>query len=148
MKKISEMEGSELRRFLGIESICDKSISEFEAWDDKHMGRDYYRADDRRRELIEAIIHAKFVGIEDEAEAEQIGYMPLYNVTTDRADEEALVEELVNGETCNRLYDSVIDNVQLPEGGLSLDDIVKVSKAELLANFHGEWIEDLSCLNE
>ena len=141
MKKISEMTGSELRAFLGIDSVVDRSMEEFDAWDDKHIGADYPKADERRKLLIDAIIHAGFSGIEDAEEAERIGYVPLYSVNLDEDDKNAIAEEIVNANTCSSLFDSISEIIQLPDD-LSIDEIVELSRAELVANFTGEWVDE------
>ena len=138
MKKISEMNGHELRTFLGIESAVDVfDINDWDDWDNRHH-RDFYEADDVRSSIIEIIVHAGFVGIDEPDEDTEF----LEHIK-DEADMRSIAEEVVNSNTYTPLFDSIMGNVQLPDDVdcLGMDAIIAACIEELILNRHGRWLE-------
>lgn len=137
MKTIKEMNGSELRVFLGIESVVDKGIETFDKWDNSHMGRDYQSATEQRKYLIDKLTEAAFCGTDDE----KIGV--IYEAVKDKEDAEALAKELVTFETYAPLWDSINENMSInTEGYNGIDAYVEASQLEFSANLHGGYADE------
>lgn len=139
MKNFSEMTGSEIRAALGIVSASDSS--NFDHYDDTHVGLDYKRADERRSEIIDAIIDHAFCGNESELS------VLVYSMIGSKEDEDALVNELVSVSTYAKLWDTVSESYQAPEDYVGVDAYVEAAKLELKANLHGRCADEEAVAN-
>ena len=106
MKHISKMEDDELRALLGIGSVLDRDIQWFAAWDEKHLHRDYYRADSRREDVAEGLTSIAFAGDGDDDEIND-----LYKLFRDDPNKiEAaikLADELINSSTYTTQWEKI-----------------------------------------
>lgn len=144
-KNIADMNGSELRHYLGIESVSDRSREAFDRWDNKHPHTDYREADDRRRDLIKKFTDFAFVGPdEDEDDPEDIAIFSAIKTDDDR---KAIAKELVN---CNT-YSGIDVDVTFPEDYDGLDGYVYAAQVEFFYNLSGEYAdreEILACFQD
>lgn len=138
MKTIKEMESSELRAFLGIESVADKNSDTFDKWDEAHPGRDYLGATERREKLIKGLIDIMFCGTDDE------DILTIRSAISDRQDARIIAEELVTIDTYLPLWEYVSeqdDYSEEVENYNGIDAYVEAARLELVENIFGGFAD-------
>lgn len=140
MKKISEMDSHEIRKLIETHTIIDDmSVEEFDNWD-SHIGKRDYDYDNDRRDLIDELIKAKFVGTENERANRILGLIK------DIDDAKALSDVLVDMGT----YMEV--NVELPHDSIieqydGMDGYIYAAQLEFAYNLLGDYAPDEELIN-
>lgn len=135
MKKISEMDNREIRELIETHTIIDDMTQdEFDRWDD-HIGKRDYDYDNDRRDLIDELIKAKFVGTENERANRILGLIK------DIDDAKALSDVLVDIGT----YMEV--DVELPQDSIieeydGMDGYIYAAQLEFAYNLLGDYAPD------
>lgn len=140
MKKISEMDSHEIRELIETHTIIDDmSVEEFDNWD-SHIGKRDYDYDNDRRDLIDELIKAKFVGTENERANRILGLIK------DIDDAKALSDVLVDMGT----YMEV--DVELPQDSIieeydGMDGYIYAAQLEFAYNLLGAYALDEELIN-
>ncbi len=128
---LRDMDGAAIRRLIGVHSKIDEPGD----YPENYWSHDYYSADDRRAYVLETLTSAAFSDLDDEGSAL---YERIASHVSSRDDWRRLAEELLTNATETRLWDIILEGVNV--GDPYPDDIHDACVAEFVEEMYGSFL--------